>query len=132
MEALTRTAIGLRGERLVYQLLAHVYGRKVKRMPYMSPFDLLVDGARVEVKTATLKRQQWLFNLHRHGKLSESTDWYILRLEGVPLSKAAIHLLLRAPAGKTTIAVTLRSLLNGQSAWADDFKRFARGEMENP
>jgi hypothetical protein len=128
-------AFGKAGERRV-QMVLYQHGRKTKRMKYACEFDLLVDDIwRVEVKTAKPQKRSgeqstWKFNLHRHGKLLENTDWYILRMEDVPFTKRAIHLLLRSPVGKPSITVTLRGLLNGKSIWTSDFKRFAKGEIK--
>jgi len=111
------------------------YGRKVERQTWASPFDLLVDGYRVEVKCAKPQVRrgsgipQWQFNIHRHGILSEHADFYILRLEKVPFTKAAIHMLLRAPLGRLTVIISFRSLLNGQAIHVADFYSFAHGQL---
>lgn len=126
--------VGYEGMWRVYKRLRD-FGRVVHVMPCYAPYDLLVDGqVRVEVKTspggrATYKRRlTWRFNIHRHRNLTESnTDCYVLRLENLPEASYAIHLLLRAPIGKKTIGVSLRSLLAGHWAQqAQDFEHFKR------
>jgi hypothetical protein len=124
---------GSKSERAIAYLLRRTYGRRVVTMDQKGPFDLLVDGWRVELKAANRTEQagqpRWMFNIHRHGVLEETTDFYVLRLEDVPYSKYAIHLLYRAPIGVTVINVSMRNLLNGTSMRAEEFYRFARGEF---
>jgi len=101
---------------------------------YKEPFDILVDGEhRVEIKTCPSSRSdgQWLANIHRHGVLNENgTDAYIIRLEGVPGSKAALHLLLKSPLGKASLRFSVRSLLYKYPTAALDFLHFAKtGEL---
>src|SRR5260221_473017 len=126
--------IGLIGEDRVYNLLTSAtYGRSVIRCPHNSPYDLVIDGLRTEVKCAAPRKDgeglAWSFNIHRHGVLSEQTDIYILRLENVPHSKASIHMLLKAPLDIKTIRVSMRALLNQDFAAAvADFYALAKGE----
>jgi hypothetical protein len=123
---------GKHGEHLVKALLS-VNGRRVKNAGYYAPFDLLVDGrVRVEIKTCEgiliqnnpnkPAYRAWMFNLHRHGKLSENTDCYILRISGIPETNTPVHLLVMAPFGKPTISISLRSLIEGD--WTQNFKDF--------
>ncbi|MCI0352845.1 MAG: hypothetical protein L0Z53_25775 [Acidobacteriales bacterium] len=126
-------ATGREGESRIGQVLRY-YGRKVFAAGYYDSFDLLVDGFRCEVKTAEFRNKGhthgWTFNIHRHGKLSEQTDYYILRLQSVPYSNDAIHLLLKSPIGVSTVWISMRQLLSGLYAVAvRDFDRFARGEF---
>lgn len=129
---MTKQSIGRKAETRVRYLLER-YGRKVSERTYNAPFDLLVDGKRVEVKAAEPRPDQqhglkWCFNIHRHGIVSELTDYYILRLQSVPFTKASIHLLLKAPLNVSTIAISVRALLNQQYAKeVADFYEFARG-----
>ena len=113
-------------------LLAH--GRKVEAMPYNSPFDLLVDGIwKCDVKcSAALDKiwPTWFFNFHRHNKLNENLDAYILRLENVPGHKKAVHLLFRAPTKVKTITFTLRSLIELAAPMVGDFKDFCAGHYQ--
>lgn len=125
--------LGRHGEYAVGQILSGS-GRRVRRMHRRGPYDLLVDGEfRVEVKSAEPQDDNgspvWKFNIHRHGKVVEETDFYILRLEKVPFTKAAIHLLLRAPLGTPTVNVSFRSLLNKRSREVADFYAFAKGQL---
>lgn len=114
-----KQANGLKGEEIVYQYLCSICGRDVHKMPYNSYFDMLVDGIRVEVKTGKPRIQNknldmisWQFNIHRHGKMPEKQpDCYVLRLEDVPYSDHAIHLLYLGPLTIPTIYISIRSLL---------------------
>lgn len=109
---------GRKAETKVATLLGKM-GCSVKACSYDHPFDLMVNGRRVEVKAAMPSLREgkyqytvWHFNLHRHGVLSESlVDFYVLRLDGVPDFKAAIHLVIPAPVKRKTISITLRSLI---------------------
>lgn len=127
--------IGLRAEQRVAWLLKYFYKRDVVRCAYGSPYDLMVDGLRVEVKCAAPQKDRadalkWKFNIHRHGVLDEKqTDLYILRIEGLPYSKAAIHMALKAPIGQFTLEVPIRGLFNQNYAAAvADFYALAKGE----
>lgn len=124
--------LGKVAERNVAKILSF-YGRTVAVQRHKSPFDLLVDGLRVEVKCSEMQMRDelpvWHFNIHRHGVVSEATDFYIFRLEHVPFSKKPIHLLYRAPLNTHMACVSFRTLLNKDSAAASDFYRFARGEL---
>jgi len=128
--------IGLRAEKRLATFLSGFYGRVISRASYASPFDLLIDGHRAEVKCAALqkkgKHRTWKFNIHRHGVLSEQqTDFYILRLEGVPYSKYAIHMLLRSPIRRKVVEISVRALLNQRFASAvDDFYALAKGKYQ--
>lgn len=104
-------------------------------MPHPCPFDLLVDRRwKCEVKVSQPNGTlEWKFNIHRHGQLNEdAVDLYIFRFEGVPTSKKAIHLLLPSPIGITTLAFTLRSLIETAAPRIADFLAFARGEYKRP
>jgi len=111
---------GLQGEWAVYYLLKTGYGLNVVKQPHLWAFDLWVnEKLNIEVKTAKpritarTKLPGWFFNIHRHGKLPEhQPDFYLFRLEDIPFTKKAIHLLLKGPITVMTIAITLRSLLN--------------------
>jgi|ERR1700677_587994 len=109
------------------------YGRAVAVQRHQSPYDLLVEGERVEVKCADMRMENgmpfWTFNIHRHGVMSEETDFYIFRLEHVPFSKYPIHLLFRAPLNTHVACVSFRSLLSRDAIAVVDFYRFARGEL---
>ena len=132
-----RQDMGRKGELNVAALLNGA-GRKIAtpKGP-QSRYDLLVDGWRVEIKTANPAVKQgapedsfrWAFNLQRHGVLSEQTDFYILRMEDIPFSTRAIHLLMKAPVGKMQIAVTVRSMMLNDHEMAKLFDRFKTGEF---
>lgn len=87
-------------------------GYKVERAPYDSPYDMTCNSKRIEVKSSTFDSRHWKFNIERGGVLNESAvDVYILRLEGVPGFKAAVHLILSAPIERPNIKISLRTLL---------------------
>lgn len=133
MTSVRKQGIGLRAEERVAGLLRQAYGRSVIQCAYNNPYDLVVDGFRVEVKCGAPQKDGqyslvWNFNLHRHGVLSEQTDLYLMRLEKVPYSGAAIHMLFRAPLGVTMLCVSMRALLNQDFAVAvADFYALAKG-----
>lgn len=108
----------------------------VKKMHYACDFDLLVDrGYKVEVKTAGMQMKcggvpVWKFNIQRHGALREKCDFYIFRLEGVPFSKAAIHLLLSAPLGRKTVLISMRSLITKYSKYAVAYEEFVANAVQ--
>jgi hypothetical protein len=110
----SRGQLGLDGERFA-ELALKTRGMKVKRMPYKSPFDLLADGKRIEVKTATKRRTtfEWLVNFHRHGKLKESgVDAYVILLDMRHLGKKKpLILICPAPVGRLTRVYSIHSLL---------------------
>lgn len=109
------------------------YGRVVQVRKHKSPYDLLVDGMRIEIKCSDVRVIRdvptWWFNIHRHGVLNEQCDFYIFRLENVPFSKYAIHLLYKAPLSTPVASVSFRSLLSRDAIAVVDFYRFARGEL---
>jgi hypothetical protein len=131
---ITTNELGRRGEKNVAGLLRD-FGRHVKLQSYHGSFDFLIDGQyRVDLKTArptsTQKRPTWLFSIKHHGILRENCDFYILRLEDVPYSKLAIHLLRAAPFGHGQVKVGLWSLLTRHADDVARFYRFARREGE--
>lgn len=44
------------------------------------PFDVLANGARCDIKTATQRNGSWSFNIHQHGKLEHRCDFYCLAM----------------------------------------------------
>lgn len=108
--------------------------RKIHKMPYSCTFDFLVDGWRVEFKhgepqsRASKTTPQWKFNIHRHGKLNEQCDFYVLCLAGAPYSAKPIYLLYRAPVGTTTIRISMTTLMNGDSDHVKEFDEFLVGK----
>lgn len=67
---------------------------------YCAPFDVVVNGRRIEIKSANFSsnRGAWSFNIHRHGKLDESqVDYYLFRLNLV--DRPPEHMLFPAPIG---------------------------------
>lgn len=120
-------------ERTIARILARS-GRRVERMKSQSPFDLRVDGHRVEVKTALPRMidchratPSYRFNIHRHGILLERTAWYIFRLERA-IEEASVYVLLRAPIRRKTLAISERSLHAGKwNRQIEDFNRLCAG-----
>lgn len=117
----------LRSEEMVAFWLRQ-YFPDVHQTAYADHFDVAVAGKCVEVKVGIPRfnnRSQltcWRFNIHRRGRLSEvGVDAYVLRLESVPGFKAAVHLIVPAPIGRTTLQITLRSLL---TRWGQYYNRF--------
>lgn len=107
--------------------LLYQRGVRVQTALYKDKYDLLLNGRiRIEVKTGKPRWVKgvptWCFNIHRHGVLDESAvDFYVLRLEGVPYFRNAIHLLRKAPIGAKSVVVSLGSLLAGNNE-ARDFQ----------
>jgi hypothetical protein len=120
---MTNTRFGQNGQRNVAAWLTMRHGRSVEMMPYICPFDLLVDGyTRVEVKIAKFNGKSWDFNIHRHGKVNEKfVDAYILRMENVPGFKAAIHLIIQSPLNTQTVHISFRSLITRYAKHFNDF-----------
>lgn len=122
---------GYKGMMNVYVLLKQ-HGFKVSLAGYYAPFDILVDEKlRFEVKTCPgvhkNGKPSWSFNIHRHGKISEETDYYVLRLENVPFAKRkAIHLLLKAPLETPTITMEPMTLMTRYAKYADAFQDFCK------
>lgn len=117
---MTNTEKGSNG---VGNVEAWLRGRGLKVMKskaYRSPFDLLVNGWRVEVKIAEMnKRGKWQVNIHRHGKMTEDeVDFYVFCLRDVPLSTSDIYLVRRAPLKSKTVSFTVRSLLSRYASWS--------------
>jgi hypothetical protein len=106
-----RIKTGIDGQQQVYAWL-RLQGFETFQADYNAKYDILCNGKKVEVKTAEYVNGGWSVNIHRHGILNESdVDLYVLRLEGGPLFKYAIHLIIPAPVGKLRINITPRSLL---------------------
>lgn len=119
--------LGDKGMRNVASVL-RAHGHEVLFAGYYSPFDLMLNGhMRAEIKTASLNGLgKWKFNIHRHGKLNEDTDIYILRLEKVPFSKKATHLLFWAPIGVSTLEIQPFNLMTKYWKQAADFQAFCK------
>jgi hypothetical protein len=136
-----KQANGRLGEDAVYHLLSTRYGRDVHTAPYLSPYDITIDGIRVEVKTAKPRTQNdgypmlsWTFNIHRHGKIPTiQPDCYLLRLEDVPYSSNAIHLVFLAPLYRPTIQISIRALLDQRyHEEREQFIRLTNGTLVIP
>jgi len=129
---------GKAGEESVYNLLSRYFGNNIQKCGYFDPCDFIIFGKTVELKTARPRHlcgkgtiPGWKFNLHRHGKNPVNPDFYILRLEAIPyMGKKAIHLLFDGNQNRKTIAITLRSLMNGDFEKAKRFKMFCKRKGE--
>lgn len=95
-------------------------------------FDLLVVGNRIEFKVCRPLRKSnpgcqypvWQVNIHRHGKHQDGrADIYVICLLDLPGFSYALYLIVPAKEleNKTTLAITLRSLVMDWSKWADKF-----------
>jgi hypothetical protein len=84
-----------------------------KRAKYKDSFDILYGEKRIEVKASRRSDNGlWYFNIHRHGVLKEDGIFaYIFRVEDVPGFEYALHLVVPAPLGRSTIVLSLRSLI---------------------
>ena len=120
---LTAQELGTSAEKKIVDALRK-RGFKSIRAPYRSPFDLVVDGARVEVKCArSTSKGRWVVNFHRHGILDESkVDAYIVRLMDVPSSLFPIHLVFKAPTGTLSVGYTFRSLVTDYASSVENWK----------
>ena len=132
-------------------------GHQVQTMPYNWPYDLLVDlVVRCEVKVAGASRlyvrrgkslgmtRFWSFNLHRHNKLSEQVDIFLLCLPPVKILGLYWSIWLIVPAkvlkGRKTLAISPRSLLMRWGQWVSRYdlivllKREKQGKvpLDNP
>jgi hypothetical protein len=113
MKPVTRQQLGLREETALNNWLRKQGFRSIK-MPFHNPYDLFVDGARIEVKCCEMNsRSTWGVNFHRRGILDESrVDAYVIKLYGVPgHSHNGLHLVLRAPVGVMRIDFSFYTLL---------------------
>lgn len=114
---MTSAQKGKDGEKIVESWLKFK-GLSVSRSKYNSPYDLLVNGWRCEVKTASLNEEKgvWFFNIHRHGKINElEVDFYIFALQGVPYCEAQIYIIKKAPLEFSTFSASVRSLITQHS-----------------
>lgn len=122
-------AFGKAAEGSVAALLRKA-GRKIKMRGYYDRIDMDVDGLHVELKAArpctnSQLTVSWRFSLHRHGKISqELPDFYLLRLEQVPYTKHAIHLIIPGDTKTKTFSVGINGLLSQD--FADNAKMFDR------
>jgi hypothetical protein len=111
---MTNTMKGRIGQTNVAGKLRHQGFEKVLEVGYYEPYDLWVDGMRVEVKRSLpQKNWRWLVNIHRHGKTKEAqVDFYVFCLDGIPGNdKMPIYLVFRAPLSVPTMSFSFSSLL---------------------
>ena len=114
----------------IYGIL-YRHGREVSRCGYKAPYDMLVDGWRVDVKSAVPrfrgKMPYWKFFL-KPDKRQEDCDFYVMRLVDIPFCDQAIHMLFPAPLGTTTFTVSFHSLLERHSSHVQLFRAFCNGK----
>ena len=114
---MTTTATGHYAERVTKRWLSYKLHTSVIGMGYNCPWDCWVNGHRVEIKTANVRKDKhgnrtWEFSIHRHNRLNETAvDFYVLRLNDVAEFKACIYLVVPAPIKRKTVHISLRSLL---------------------
>lgn len=128
-----QTSNGFLAEDSLAQIF-RVYGRSVQQMKKTHvPFDLLVDGLRVEVKTARPSQHSkygpiWSFNIHRHGKIKEGlVDLYILVFEKVPYCINPIYAAFKSPLSTPTLNFSLRQMIAGNLVEAVKLYKSVRG-----
>lgn len=136
---------GKSGESRVAAVLLS-YGRTVSRARMRQgiaaePFDLLVDGKPIEVKTSIPQLDGngskrtitvWRFNIHRHSVLKEQNLFgYILRFDDFPGTRSALHMFFKAPLRRKVMSISLSSILKKPEYYhaVQDFYRLARGEL---
>ena len=123
---------------MVRQWLYSSYGittRHTQRR--QSPFDLFTQlGTRIEVKHASFRSKihtkgrngtqtGWGFNIHRHGTISQLTDFYILvcssspELEQLDFSRNVYLVIPAVLMTATTLFITLRSMLMEYGRYAN-------------
>jgi hypothetical protein len=107
---------GLNAEMAIVQAFRRS-GRRAVRTPGRGKGDLLVDGTlAIEVKTAEAQTNekagtQWRFNIHSHGILNETADYYIFQFLGVPEQKGALYAAFKAPLKVYTVGFTMRKMI---------------------
>jgi hypothetical protein len=121
-EKITSQGVGSRAEVTIGAVLRRK-GFQAVRAPYMSPYDLVVDCARVEVKCARpSKSGTWKVNIHRHGVLKEDrVDAYVIQLLDIPGADSPMYLVFKAPLGVMTKEFSFRSLVSGYSDAIDNW-----------
>ena len=113
-----RQETGNRGEQNTVAMFRDA-GRAVQKAPYRSPYDCIVDGWRIDIKTSRFSTSRpspgWFIRFHTHGLLDESNrDFYVARLEEIPYYKEkALYLAYRAPVNKQAESISLMTLLTG-------------------
>lgn len=132
----SRVNRGIEAETLVLEMLRKA-GRTVEKQLHGCAFDLLVDGWRVDVKTAipsvATGRQRWngdrwLFNLHHNTVPITECDFFLLRMLSAPKQNdGVLHLLLRAPFHSISYAV-YGARPSSYMAGAELFDIFLRGK----
>jgi hypothetical protein len=114
--------VGGAGEAAIAAWLSRVLRTNVDRGIRGSGYDYLANGHRIECKTGIYSKETgfWTLSIHRHAVINEaSVDYYVFRLEGCPFWSAAIHLVIPAPLERSTICISLRSLVIKWSRFID-------------
>jgi hypothetical protein len=113
MEERSKSRVGALAEHAAVRYL-RCSGIASKRVgQHLSAWDIeTIGGLHIEVKASVFSRGKWVFNVHRHGILTESgVDYYMIGLTGGPLGKARSWLTLSAPIGVKSVALSFRTLL---------------------
>jgi len=91
--------------------------------PYRRSYDLIVNGKRVEIKSARPRNWKWRVNIHRHNHLDESkVDVYIFSLYNFPGGKSGLHIIVPSPVKRSTMSFTVRSLISKWSRYVNAFE----------
>jgi hypothetical protein len=96
---------------------------------------VIVDGAFVEIKIVSPSASGvWTVNLHRRGKLNErGVDAYVFLLQNVPGNgPQPLYVVFRAPLGRTTLKLSVRSLIRLYAAHIEDWPTLREICDDNP
>lgn len=103
--------VGGKGEAGVASWLRRTVGQPTRMRPH-SPYDMTINGWKIEAKCGNFSKGRWNISIHRHGKLKETADFYVFRLLGCPYWKTALHLVVPAPLKVKTVVLTPRTLIS--------------------
>lgn len=135
---------GLASEQRFY-LYARAKGRKTQQLSHSAAFDFLVDGWKIDVKSALpwiprdCKNPKWTFWVkhNRYGK-EVVADFYALHAKNIPGRKRGMWFLIKAPIKTPTIHIqinTIKGIPNRKDSpirkWQtarNDFQQFMAGK----
>ena len=104
------------GEYLVCERF-RLAGHKVERVIRQRDGDLRVGPWLIEVKCADPRKKRdgivWSFNIHRHGRMHETSDYYSLCFRKIPFFKSNVYAALPSPIGKKVLTYSFRNLIAG-------------------
>lgn len=129
----TTCRLGMWGEGMFAKLLTE-HGRTVVKQHVQAPFDLLVDGWRVDVKcsepharsNSSNPTKRWQIKCHKDA--NGNRDFYLLSFQKFSNGKP-MNFLLRAPLGIKGVVFTKATLMSRFPNAHEDFLAFARGEF---